>query len=257
MAVFTDTHCHIYLPEFDADRKTVMQRALDAGIKHMILPCVDISSLAPMKELALQYPDNIRLALGLHPSEINNEYATIIAEMQREYADSTHNYIAIGEIGIDLYWDSTFRNMQMEAFDKQLSFAQKQNLPVIIHSRNALPETLEVLQSHKGINAVFHCFGGGPEDVEQICLAGDFYFGIGGVLTFKNSRLSESVKIIPRNRIVLETDAPYLAPVPFRGKRNESSYIPAIAARLAQILETDIDDVAESTTANSLQLFGF
>jgi TatD DNase family protein len=254
---FTDTHSHIYLPEFEDDRAAVVQRALDANVSHMILPNIDISSIPQMKALAAQYPDNMRMAMGLHPSEVYDNYVEVLSTIMQELRNNTSDYVAVGEVGIDLYWDKTYEQQQMIVFEQQLSVAEEFNLPVIIHCRDGQSQALEVLSGHPTVKAVFHCFGGTEQDVEQIRAVGDYYFGIGGVVTFKNSKLRNVLPAIGIDRILLETDAPYLAPVPHRGKRNESSFVVSTAAHIAQALDTDIESVANATSQNSLSLFGF
>lgn len=254
---FTDTHSHIYLPEFEEDRAAVVQRALDANVSHMILPNIDISSIPQMKTLAAQYPDNMRMAMGLHPSEVYDNYAEVLSTIMQDLRNNTSDYVAVGEVGIDLYWDKTYEQQQMIVFEQQLTVAEEFNLPVIIHCRDGQSQALEVLSEHPTVKAVFHCFGGTEQDVEQIRAVGDYYFGIGGVVTFKNSKLRNVLPAIGIDRILLETDAPYLAPVPHRGKRNESSFVVSTAAHIAQALDTDIESVANATSQNSLSLFGF
>jgi TatD DNase family protein len=254
---FTDTHSHIYLPEFEEDRAAVVQRALDANVTHLILPNIDLSSIAQMKSLASQYPDNMRMAMGLHPSEVYENYAEVLDAIMQELKDNRAQYVAVGEIGIDLYWDKTFEREQMIVFEQQLAVAEAENLPVIIHCREGLDQVLEVLAGHPAVKAVFHCFSGTEQDVDRIRNVGDYYFGIGGVVTFKSSKLREVLPAIGLERILLETDAPYLAPVPHRGKRNESSYVVNTAAYIAQALDTDLESVANATSQNSYNLFGF
>jgi TatD DNase family protein len=254
---FTDTHSHIYLPEFEEDRAAVVQRALDANVSRMILPNIDISSIPQMKTLAAQYPDNMRMAMGLHPSEVYDNYAEVLSTIMQDLRNNTSDYVAVGEVGIDLYWDKTYEQQQMIVFEQQLTVAEEFNLPVIIHCRDGQSQALEVLSEHPTVKAVFHCFGGTEQDVEQIRAVGDYYFGIGGVVTFKNSKLRNVLPAIGIDRILLETDAPYLAPVPHRGKRNESSFVVSTAAHIAQALDTDIESVANASSQNSLSLFGF
>jgi TatD DNase family protein len=254
---FTDTHSHIYLPEFEEDRAAVVQRALDANVSRMILPNIDISSIPQMKTLAAQYHDNMRMAMGLHPSEVYDNYVEVLSTIMQDLRNNTSDYVAVGEVGIDLYWDKTYEQQQMIVFEQQLTVAEEFNLPVIIHCRDGQSQALEVLSEHPTVKAVFHCFGGTEQDVEQIRAVGDYYFGIGGVVTFKNSKLRNVLPAIGIDRILLETDAPYLAPVPHRGKRNESSFVVSTAAHIAQALDTDIESVANATSQNSLSLFGF
>ena len=254
---FTDTHSHIYLPEFEEDRTAVVQRAIDANVSHIILPNIDVSSISQLKALANSYPEMMRMAMGLHPSEVYENYNDTMAVISEEIKANRELYIAVGEIGIDLYWDKTFEQQQMIVFEQQYAIAEELNLPVIIHCREGLDQVLEVIQRYPNVKAVFHCFGGTITDVERIRQFGDYYFGIGGVATFKNSKLREVLPIIGLERILLETDAPYLAPVPYRGRRNESSYVVSTAAHIAQVFDTDTATIADVTSANSEALFGF
>lgn len=253
--MFVDTHSHIYLPEFNEDIAAVVQRAITAGVTQMLLPNVGVDTIAPMRKLASKHPATFSMAMGLHPSEVLGDADEAVAQILGELQANRADYCAVGEIGIDLYWDKTYVDKQMQVFELQLSEAQKLNLPVIIHCRDGLSETLEVLQEFPNVRAVFHCFGGGESDVEKIRRVGDYYFGIGGVVTFKNSGLRNVLPAITLDRILLETDAPYLAPTPHRGKRNESSYIPLIAATVAATLEKPVADVAEITSCNANTLF--
>ena len=255
---FIDTHTHLYLPSFETEEENssdVVARAIASGVDRLIFPNVDKTTVSPMHELADRFPDNIFVAMGLHPIEIGEDWADVLSEIESHFG-SNRRYVAVGEIGIDLYWDKTFADQQMQAFDRQIAKAVDLNLPVIIHSREGLDQTLEVLQGYRDVRAVFHSFGGTEKDVDAIRRVGDFYFGINGIVTFKNSGLKATLPAIGLERILLETDAPYLAPVPHRGKRNESSYIPLIAATVADALSTDTETVAEATTANAETLFG-
>lgn len=254
---FIDTHTHLYLPEFEADgdsgRKAV-ERAIDAGVAHMIFPNVDNSTVEPMERLADIYPDNISVAMGLHPTEIGDGWRDRLAEIL-EHADCGRHYVAIGEVGIDLYWDKSYEEAQMQVFELQALKAVDKGLPLIIHCRDGLSQALEVLQGVAGVKGVFHSFGGTTEDVDAIRRVGDFYFGINGIVTFKNSKLKDTLPAIGIGRTVIETDSPYLAPVPKRGKRNESSYLPYIAEFIAQASGMSVDDVAELTSKNATELF--
>lgn len=254
---FTDTHTHIYLEEFDDDREAVVKRAVDSGVSRMILPNVSPSTLLPMHSLQKAHPDLFRMALGLHPSEVGNDWQKDVDEIEKMLTLSPDSYVAVGEIGIDLYWDKTYEEEQILAFDRQVAIASRINKPIIIHCRDGLHRVLEVLSSHRDVRGVFHCFGGTADDVKKIREIGDFYFGIGGVVTFKNSKLPGVLSEIGLDRILLETDAPYLAPVPFRGKRNESSFLPATAAAVAKALDKEVAEIAERTSANSYDLFSF
>lgn len=254
---FIDTHTHLYLEDYDSDHNAVVSQALNVGVTRMILPNVGLETIVPMKELAAAYPENMRMAMGLHPSEVNADFINTLQTIEDELRTNAHTYIAVGEIGMDLYYSPETEKMQMDAFESQLTWAMDLQKPVIIHCRSALPQLLEVMQPFSSIRCVFHCFGGTQEDVEMIRKHGDHYFGIGGVLTFKNSDLSSVIPEIGLSRIVLETDSPYLSPAPLRGKRNESSRIPLIATRLAEVTKTPVEAVADATTYNAKKLFGF
>ena len=227
-----DSHSHIYLEEFDADRSDVVARARQAGVRHLVLPNVDLDTVEPMMALHRAFPAYTSVAMGLHPT-------------------------SVGEVGIDLYWDKTYRNEQIEVFDEQLRWAERTGLPVIIHCREGLDEILWTFDNYGGTlpKCVFHSFGGTVDDVEAIRRRGDFLFGINGIVTFKNSKLGDVLPAIGLDRILLETDCPYLTPVPFRGRRNESAYIPHIAAKIAELLGTTIDEVSSRTDANAQRFF--
>jgi TatD DNase family protein len=255
--MFVDTHTHLYLEEFAPTSQDAVKRAIDAGVTKMIFPNVDLSTINPMKELSSSFPLNTFMAMGLHPTEIKETWVEDLAKTKEEFNKHIDKYIAIGEIGIDLYWDKTFRREQMQALEQQFQWAIDANIPVIIHCREGLAEILEVLdRMNKKPKGVFHSFGGTIDDVEQIRKRGDFYFGINGIVTFKNSKLRETLPYIGIDRILLETDAPYLAPVPHRGKRNESAYLIHTAAHIAQHLALTTEQVAQKTSYNAHQLFG-
>ncbi|MCH5346950.1 MAG: TatD family hydrolase [Muribaculaceae bacterium] len=251
-----DTHSHPYLEEFDADRDEVLQRAFDGGVGHVILPNVDISTIEPMRALHRLYPSTTSMALGLHPTEVKESWRDDLSLIDHEWDLNANDYKAVGEVGIDLYWDKTFREEQMQVLDIQTRRAADMNLPVIIHCREGLDEVLEVLSGlEKKPDAVFHSFGGSMADVDKVRRVGDFYFGINGVVTFKNARLDNTLREITPERIVLETDAPYLAPVPKRGRRNEPAFIAHTAGYVANVFEQSIDKIEDITTANAINLF--
>ena len=251
-----DTHTHLYLPEFREESEATVKRAIDTGVGIMVFPNVDLSTIAPMKSLARKFPDNIRMAMGLHPTEINADYSESLQLVKDELFAPEAPYIAVGEIGMDLYWDRTFEREQMSAFEIQCGWALEKDLPVIIHNREALDPVLEIISSFGGrLRGVFHSFGGSAEDVERIKMCGDFYFGINGIVTFKKSSLRDVLPCIGLDRIVLETDSPYLAPVPKRGKRNESSYIVHVGAFVGQAFGMSLDEIADITSANARGLF--
>lgn len=251
-----DSHTHIYMPEFDSDRDDVIKRAMTAGVTSMILPNVDAQSIDALHDTILQYPTQCHAAMGLHPTSVDEQYLSQLSRI-RQLFDS-HHYIAVGEIGIDLYWDKTYKQQQCDAFATQITWARELDLPIIIHCREALDTTIEVLQQfhYNTIRGVFHSFTGTPDDVARIRRdVGDMYFGINGIVTFKNAHLESLVTAIGHDRILLETDAPYLAPTPHRGKRNEPAYIPYMAARIASILDSDPTTIDNITTHNTLSLF--
>jgi TatD DNase family protein len=250
-----DTHTHIYLSEDFPDAEAVYQRAIDAGVGHMVLPNVDLHTLDDMLKMHFLHPDTTSVAIGLHPTEINDNYrADLDAVLSR--LDDVADTVAIGEIGIDLYWDKTYRTEQRDAFATQCCVAVERDLPVIIHCREGLDDTLDVLSAmEKAPRGVFHSFVGTCEDVDRIRAVGDFYFGINGIVTFKNSKLRDVLPHIGLDRLLLETDSPYLSPVPYRGKRNESAYVPYVADTVAKALGVDLAEVAERTTANACTLF--
>lgn len=249
-----DTHTHLYLPEFAPSPGDAVGRAIDAGIDMMIFPNVDLSTIALMKKLAGQFPDNVRMAMGLHPTEVGDDWHdSTVAVLDELCGDG--RYVAVGEIGIDLYWDKSFRDQQMQSFEMQASMAAGLGKPIIVHCRNGLDEALEVLQGIPGSYGVFHSFGGDLHDVEKIRRVGDFYFGINGIVTFKNSRLRDILPEIGIGRLLLETDSPYLAPVPHRGKRNESAFMVHTAAYVADVLNVSCDKLASATTENADRLF--
>lgn len=252
-----DTHTHLYLDEFSTDRDDVMHRAIESGVDRMIFPNVDLSTVGPMLELHSRYPQNTFVAMGLHPTEVRETWRDDLAKIEDYFLNASVRYVAVGEIGIDLYWDQTFRDEQMKVFARQIEVALERNLPIIIHCRDGLDEVLEVLDSASSVpRGVFHSFGGTVEDVARIRKTGDFYFGINGIVSFKNSRLREVLPAIGPDRILLETDAPYLAPVPHRGKRNETSFLPATATVVADALGLTVTEIDRVTSQNAVTLFG-
>ncbi len=254
--MFVDTHTHLYLDDFLPSRETIVENAFAAGVEKLIFPNVDLTTIGPMNDLRDRFPDKIFMGMGLHPTEIGAAWEADLAKIESELSASIEKYVAIGEIGIDLYWDRSYREQQLIAFSRQVDWAISRDLPVIIHCRDGLDEILTVLTEKAGkVRGVFHSFGGTAEDVRRIRETGDFYFGINGIVTFKNSKLGDTLPEIGLDRILLETDSPYLAPVPFRGKRNESAYIVNIAERVAACLNIPCKDVEEATTSNALSLF--
>ena len=249
-----DTHAHIYLPEFDSDRDEMVERSVKSGVGKLLLPNIDLNSIGPMLDAVSRYQGICLPMLGLHPTSVKSDYETELEKILDLFPDE--KYIAIGEIGIDLYWDKTHLQEQIIAMRRQIQFAIEKGLPVVIHSRDSFPEVFSVLDEFrgKGLKGVLHAFTGGIIEAEK-ALDLEFKLGIGGIVTFKNSGLSEVVKEIGPENIILETDSPYLAPVPHRGKRNESSYICIINKRLAEIFGMKEEELAAITTAGANQLF--
>lgn len=252
-----DTHAHLYAEEFDDDRELMIQRAVDAGVQQIVLPNVDSTTLQRMLNLETAYPGYCHAAIGVHPTSIGENYRDELALVEQEL--QRRKWIAIGEIGTDLYWDKSRLREQQEAFAQQLEWSLQYNLPVIIHVRDSFEATFEVMEKFrgKGLKGIFHSFTGTLEHVHTIQQLGTFYLGINGIVTFKNSGLREVLCEVPKELLVLETDAPYLAPVPFRGKRNESGWLPRIAAQLADVYGIDETEIRELTTKNAEKLFNF
>jgi TatD DNase family protein len=248
---FIDTHTHIYLSEFDDDRELMMQRANEANVRATILPAIDSSTHETMLNVESTY-ENCYAMMGLHPCSVNQDYGKElgIVEMHLKY----RKFVAIGEIGLDFYWDKTFAGQQYQAFHKQIEIALQYNLPIVIHSRNAIDESIDVVKNHPGVTGVFHCFSGNEEQAGKIINLG-FMLGIGGVVTFKNAGLDKVIETIGLTNVILETDAPYLAPVPYRGKRNEPSYIKLVAEKLSSLCNLSVEEIAELTTENAKKLF--
>lgn len=250
-----DTHSHIYLPEFNSDRTETVQRAIAAGVEKIYLPNVDSETIDALHQLAAEFPDNCIPMMGLHPCSVKPE--TYEAELKIvEQLLHQRKYAGIGEIGLDLYWDKTTLNIQIEALKVQCEWALALRLPVIIHSRSSTQEAIDVISPYakKGLKGVFHCFSGTKEEAQQI-VALNFMLGIGGVITYKKSDLHLAIADVPTELLVLETDAPYLSPVPHRGKRNEPSYIPFVLSTLAQYRNIDAEKLAAITTQNARKLF--
>lgn len=257
-AVFTkmiDTHSHIYSEEFDEDRAEMLQRAKDAGVLSIILPSIDSDSFQRMIDLEISNPDYCFAAIGLHPTSVKEDYLQELELVESEL--KRRKYIAIGEIGIDLYWDKTFYKEQLHAFQTQVEWSLECNLPIIVHIRDSHKETIEALMPYKdkGLKGVFHCFTGTKKEADEIIALGDFKLGIGGVVTFKNSGLAENLKEIPLEKLVLETDAPYLAPTPYRGKRNEPAYMALVRDKLAEIYTKTAEEIDLITTKSAKELF--
>lgn len=249
-----DTHTHLYLPEFDNDLSQAIARAVNQDVKYFFLPNIDLESIEPMLNVCRQFPDKCFPMLGLHPTSVKDKFREELETILKQF-DSAR-FVAVGEIGIDLYWDKTFIAEQVEAFRMQLDFALAKNLPVVIHCRDSFQPIMDVLKDYKGkpLKGVFHAFSGPKENAELIIKNG-FKLGIGGVLTYKNAKLPEALADISLDHIVLETDSPYLTPVPKRGQRNESAYVLYVCQKLAEIKNTSMEEVAEATSRNALELF--
>lgn len=250
-----DTHTHVYDHQFSLDRNEAMQRALDAGVKMMLLPNVDASTIAPMLELHEQYSDCTRVMMGLQPEEVKEDYKGVLSLMEKELERGI--YVGVGEIGLDFYWDVTYENQQLDAFETQLDWAKQLHLPLSIHCRNAFDKMVRILE-HKqdgSLRGIMHCFTGTEEEA-KVYLELGFHLGLGGVTTYKNCGVKDYLSNLSLDRIVLETDAPYLAPVPCRGKRNEPAFLVHTAQKIADIFQMPMDDVAEVTTTNAKVLFG-
>ncbi|MCS4237282.1 TatD family hydrolase [Myroides odoratus] len=254
--IFTDTHTHLYSDAFAEDRKETINRAISNGVTRFFIPAIDSSYAQAMFDLEAAFPDCIFLMMGLHPTDVKPEtYKQELAFVEQELA--RRKYYAVGEIGVDLYWDKTTLSIQQEAFQQQIQLAKKHQLPINIHCRDAFDEVFEVLELEKdqALRGIFHCFTGTEEQAQQ-AMSYNLKLGIGGVATFKNGKIDQFLNKIPLEHIVLETDSPYLAPVPFRGKRNESAYILNIAERLSELYELPLETIANQTTANSKAVFG-
>lgn len=250
-----DTHCHLYLPEFDADRPQMMERARQAGITKFCLPSIDSSVMDSVIRMEEEYPGECFAMIGLHPCSVGENFEEELAAVKGWL--EKRKFIAVGEIGLDYHWDTTFVEQQRQAFVRQMELALQYNLPIVIHSRQAIHDTIAAVRpfAEKGLRGIFHCFGDGEEAALQITGMG-FLLGIGGVLTYKNAGVPAMLANVDLSNIVLETDAPYLSPVPYRGKRNESSYLKNIAEKLAEVKNVSMDELARITTANAEKLFG-
>jgi TatD DNase family protein len=253
--IFTDTHTHLYSEEFAEDRTEMIERAMKNGVKRFFIPAIDSTYTSKMYDLEKQYPDSIFLMMGLHPCYVKENYEEELAHVEAELAK--RKFAAIGEIGIDLYWDKTTLPIQKIAFQRQIQWAKKYKLPINIHCREAFDEIFEVLELEKSddLFGIFHCFSGTYEQALH-AISYNMKLGIGGVVTFKNGKVDQFLNQIDIKHIVLETDSPYLAPVPFRGKRNESSYVRLVAEKLSEIYQLPLEEIARITTENSCDIFG-
>lgn len=252
--IITDTHAHLYSEAFDDDRSLMMQRALDAGVKRFFIPAIDSSYTNAMLQLEQEYPEYVYLMTGLHPTHVKENYKEELDHVESMLGQ--RNFVAVGEIGIDLYWDTSTLELQQAAFRHQLKLAKKHGLPIVIHSRDSFDEIFEILEeeAEKTLYGIFHCFTGTLDQARQ-AISLNMKLGIGGVVTFKNGKIDNFLEQIDLENIVLETDAPYLAPVPFRGKRNESSYIVYVLNRLSEIYNLPLEKIADITTKNSKTVF--
>ena len=253
--IITDTHTHLYSEEFDQDRDEMIQRALHKGVSRFFIPAIDSTCTASMYELEERYPENVFLMMGLHPTYVKDNYLDELLHVENELAK--RKFYAIGEIGIDLYWDKNHLKEQLIAFRTQIKLAKKYKLPIVIHCREAFDEVFQILEEEKSedLFGIFHCFTGTYEQALK-AISYNMKLGIGGVVTYKNGKIDQFLNQIDLKHIVLETDSPYLAPIPYRGKRNESSYVVAVLDKLAQIYSLTADEIASITTANSKAVFG-
>ena len=253
--IFTDTHTHLYSEEFEQDRGEMIQRAINAGVSRFFIPAIDSTCTQAMYDLEQDFPENVFLMMGLHPTYVKDNYQAELAHVASELAK--RKFYAIGEIGIDLYWDKTHLKEQQIAFRQQIQWAKQYKLPIVIHCREAFDEIFEILEEEKSpeLFGIFHCFSGTYEQALQ-AISYNMLLGIGGVVTFKNGKIDQFLDRIDLRHIVLETDSPYLAPIPFRGKRNESSYVVNVAAKLAAIYNLSVTEIAQITTENSKRVFG-
>ncbi|WP_029904230.1 TatD family hydrolase [Prevotella sp. 10(H)] len=250
-----DTHSHIYSEEFDNDIDDVIERSKQAGVEKILLPNIDVESLGRLHAISDQYKGYCIPMMGLHPTSVGEDWKEQLDLIKQQFSE--RSYIAVGEIGLDLYWDKTYEKEQRLIFEEQLCWSIEYNLPVAIHSRDAIFQCIECIRNVGAdrLRGVFHSFGGSEEELEKILSLGNFLLGINGVVTFKNSTLSTILRKTDLNHIIIETDAPYLAPVPYRGKRNESSYTVKVVEKLAEIYETTLEEVGQITTQNAAELF--
>ena len=256
MIELVDTHTHLFVTEFDIDRADAVRRAVDAGVGTLCLPAINGESLPSLMAMCDEFPSVCHPMIGLHPTELGDDYEAVLDRMY-DILKSDDRFVAIGEVGLDFYWDDTRKREQEEVFRRQIEWALETGLPLAIHSRSAFDELYAVMDDYRGrgLSGVFHCFSGSEEEALKLLSFDGFYLGIGGVVTYKKSTLPDVLKCVPLERVVLETDSPYLAPVPKRGKRNESAYVPYIADFLAALYGCSVEQVAAVTTANARKLF--
>lgn len=248
-----DTHAHIYLPQFDSDREEIIWKAKTAGVTKIYLPAIDASTHQQMLRTEAEF-SFCKSMMGLHPCSVNENYTEEIAVVEKHLAG--RSFVAVGEIGLDFYWDKTFVQQQYKAFERQIELALAYKLPIVIHSRDATDECIEVVSKYPSLRGVFHCFTGTEVQAQKIVEL-NFMLGIGGVVTFKNAGLDNVISQLGLSSVILETDAPYLAPAPYRGKRNEPSYVKTVAERLASLLNLSLEEVASTTSSNAEKLFSF
>lgn len=253
---FIDTHTHLFASEFDNDIDIVIKNALDNGISKMLLPNIDSTTTTKMLQLCDKHPNNCYPMIGLHPCSVKKD--NLEKEISHvEQMLSQNKFIAVGEIGLDLYWDKSTLDLQKIAFESQIELAKKYQLPIVIHVRDSFDEAIEIVErlNDDNLSGVFHCFTGNLEEAQRIINLNNFYLGIGGVVTFKNGGINKIINQVSLDRIILETDSPYLSPTPFRGTRNESKYLLNIAHKMAELYNIDIEDIAKKTTKNAIDLF--
>lgn len=250
-----DTHTHLFVEAFDTDRKEIVQKAIDSGVEKLLLPNIDVDTISAMNNLVEEFPQNCFPMMGLHPSSVKEDWEEQLAVVEKELF--SNKYVAVGEIGMDLYWDKTFVQQQEEAFRRQVNWAKELKIPIAIHARDAFDEIFKVLDelNDDSLTGVFHCFTGSVEQANHALSYGGFKLGIGGVLTYKKAGLDETLKSVPLEALILETDSPYLPPVPFRGKRNESAYIIHIAEKLTDVYNVSLKEIERITTQNAIELF--
>lgn len=250
-----DTHTHLFVDAFDSDRNEVVKKAIESGVEKLLLPNIDVDTISAMNQLAAEFPKSCFPMMGLHPSSVKEDWEDQLAVIERELF--TKKYIAVGEIGMDLYWDKTFVEQQAEAFRRQVNWAKELKIPIAIHARDAFDEIFTILDelNDDNLTGVFHCFTGNVDQANHALSYGGFKLGIGGVLTYKKAGLDETLKSIPLDALILETDSPYLPPVPYRGKRNESAYIVHIAEKLTDVYNVPLKEIERVTTENAIELF--
>lgn len=253
-----DSHAHLFLEDFADDVSEVIQRAKQTGVSHIFMPNIDSTTIEPMLKTCNQFPGYCFPMIGLHPTSVKEDYLQELAVVKQQLDENRACYVAIGEIGLDLYWDKTYMNEQLIAFEQQVEWALQYNLPIVVHTREAFEYIYKVLKpyQHTMLKGVFHSFTGSVEDVEYLLEFSNFYIGINGVVTFKKSTLPDVLKIVPLDRLLVETDAPYLTPVPNRGKRNESAFVKDTLNKIAEVYDLSPQKVAEMTSGNALKLFG-